>query len=121
MPRMTPHKCREPGCGTLIMGKAGFCEAHRKQARRRQEIGRRSAAMRGYDQEWRSIRAGHLAANPDCRRCGQPANEVDHILPLAAGGDKTDPGNLQSLCKTCHSVKTGRHDRGRKPPKGMQI
>ncbi|MEJ7787446.1 MAG: HNH endonuclease signature motif containing protein, partial [Solirubrobacteraceae bacterium] len=29
-----------------------------------------------------------------CAYCGGPANVVDHITPLAAGGHPTDPANL---------------------------
>jgi 5-methylcytosine-specific restriction endonuclease McrA len=31
---------------------------------------------------------------------------VDHIVPLAIGGEKLDPRNLQTLCRTCHRQKT---------------
>ena len=37
------------------------------------------------------------------RRCGEPANQVDHIIP--SGSD--DDSNLQSLCETHHLWKTG--------------
>ena len=30
--------------------------------------------------------------------------DIDHIVPLAAGGTN-DPGNLQLLCKTCNQIK----------------
>ena len=30
---------------------------------------------------------------------------IDHIVPLAAGGDN-EPDNLQALCKPCHFTKT---------------
>lgn len=31
---------------------------------------------------------------------------VDHILPIALGGDEYDPSNLQTLCQDCNKVKT---------------
>ena len=40
--------------------------------------------------------------------------EVDHIVPLAAGGAPYDPENLQTLCRPCHFDKT-RRDRGARP------
>ena len=50
-----------------------------------------------------------MALNRDgwiCRQCGKPANEVDHIIDRAiVKCDAMD--NLQSLCKSCHSRKTG--------------
>jgi 5-methylcytosine-specific restriction endonuclease McrA len=36
-----------------------------------------------------------------CRRCGEPANEIDHIA-----GSSSDPSNLQLLCDRCHNDKT---------------
>jgi len=37
------------------------------------------------------------------------ATEVDHIVPLRAGGTN-DAENLQALCKSCHSRKTAIED-----------
>jgi 5-methylcytosine-specific restriction protein A len=36
------------------------------------------------------------------------ANEVDHIVSIANGGDPWDYTNLQALSKRCHSRKTAR-------------
>ncbi len=36
-----------------------------------------------------------------CVRCGEPANEIDHIA-----GSASDPSNLQLLCDRCHNAKT---------------
>jgi 5-methylcytosine-specific restriction protein A len=49
----------------------------------------------------------HLALEPYCRWCGRPAEDVDHIVPLARGGTN-DEANLQSLCRRCHVAKTMR-------------
>lgn len=40
--------------------------------------------------------------------CGGVAEEVDHIVNVADGGDEWDWDNLQSACKHCHAVKTAR-------------
>jgi len=37
---------------------------------------------------------------------------LDHIVPLAAGGERLDASNVQWLCIACHSVKTAREDGG---------
>ena len=111
MPWMTTHPCRYPGCGILLRGKGGYCEAHRNQVRRAQESGRPSASRRGYDSDWRRRRAAYLIDNSVCVRCGDEATEVDHKVPLSAGGDD-HPSNYQALCKSCHSVKTGRERAG---------
>lgn len=36
-----------------------------------------------------------------CVRCGEPANQIDHIA-----GSSNDPSNLQLLCFRCHNAKT---------------
>jgi 5-methylcytosine-specific restriction protein A len=115
MPWMTPRPCRHPGCGVLIRGRGtSRCEQHRPEERKRQDERRPSAARRGYGPEWRELRAQHLRDHPECVVCGEidPRNEVDHKIPISQGGARLDPANLQTMCKTHHSVKTGRYDRG---------
>jgi len=38
---------------------------------------------------------------------------VDHIIPVKAGGDPFDSGNLQSMCQSCHNTKTGQENKNR--------
>ena len=83
----------------------------------RQEDHRPSAALRGYDRRWRRLRRMVLAREPLCRACRAmapprytPSTQVDHIVPKSEGGPDTF-ANLQGLCATHHSQKTGR-DRG---------
>ncbi len=62
---------------------------------------------------WRATRKQFLLVHPLCRQCEQekrytPATEVDHIRPIASGGDRYDWANLQALCKPHHSAKTRR-------------
>ncbi len=82
-------------------------------ARQREDEGRPSANRRGYGPAWRKKRAAFLDDHPWCnvRGCEDSPTEVDHVIPLNAGG-VDDESNYQALCKTHHSVKTGRHDRG---------
>lgn len=95
--------CNWPGCSAITDRR--YCPEHYRQFRREQDRFRPSAARRGYDRHWQAIRAAYLAAHPLCQRCGRPATEVDHIVPLARGGTH-DPANLSALCKSCHSAKT---------------
>lgn len=49
--------------------------------------------------------------NPICVMCEEkglitPAEVTDHKKAINAGGSKTDPDNLQSLCKPCHMDKS---------------
>jgi 5-methylcytosine-specific restriction endonuclease McrA len=31
---------------------------------------------------------------------------LDHIVPLADGGERLDPDNVRWLCHSCHSART---------------
>ncbi|WP_424139887.1 HNH endonuclease signature motif containing protein [Roseomonas chloroacetimidivorans] len=81
---------------------------------------RGSASSRGYDRDWRKLRAVVLAEEPLCRFClahGMltPATEVDHIETVEARPDlRLVRSNLRSLCKPHHSSRTasGNQDRG---------
>ena len=47
-----------------------------------------------------------------CRNCGFGGRlEVDHIVPIAQGGDPFDLSNLRSLCRGCHLQITGKGNR----------
>lgn len=54
---------------------------------------------------WQRLRR-RLLRHAHCAHCGATtALELDHIVPLAAGGTN-HPTNLQALCHTCHLAKT---------------
>ena len=43
-----------------------------------------------------------------CERCAKQgrteiAEAVHHILPIREGGDPWDQGNLQAVCRACHT------------------
>lgn len=68
---------------------------------------------------WAKLRAQVLADEPLCRCClsqGQivPATEVDHMN--GAGDNRRE--SLQSLCKSCHSLKTNAELHGREARMG---
>jgi hypothetical protein len=43
-----------------------------------------------------------LQPGTPCHWCGQPATEVDYLVPIALGGAATDDGAVAS-CKSCNS------------------
>ncbi len=51
-----------------------------------------------------------------CKRIGIPEQgkdnslELDHIINIASGGDESD-NNLQTICHTCHKIKTQKESR----------
>lgn len=110
MPTAALKPCSYPGCRNLSPGPR--CPLHPYQ---RRPDRRPSAHRRGYDGDWLKLRAWFLRHHPICQirvKCsGEPATEVDHIRPIADGGDRLNPDNLQSACTACHSWKTGHLDR----------
>lgn len=103
--------CPHPGCPELVRPPNRYCEAHARQYKKKYDP-RPSSAERGYDADWRAFRARFLAEYPYCARCGRPATQVHHIVPLSAGGERLDWANCESLCHSCHSRHTARHDGG---------
>ncbi len=112
MPR-PKRECGRPGCRVLT--ERAYCPKHRADGRQ-YDNRRASPSKRGYGREWAKIRKAQILNFPFCRRCLRggvhtAANEVDHIVPMAEGGDH-DAGNLQSLCKRHHTEKTNAYDGG---------
>lgn len=111
MPSKPPRIC---GCSHRVA--AGIlcpCEAKRAAERKaRFDKGRPSASRRGLGADWRKLRAAHLDRHPNCRICGAPGEEVDHITPRRVAPERRlDPTNLQTLCKPCHSRVKQREER----------
>lgn len=66
--------------------------------------------------DWKSVREVVLGRDPLCTRCRllgviRQADEVDHIVPRAAGGS-SELDNLQGLCTPCHRWKSAHERRG---------
>lgn len=113
MPWLSPRPCPYVGCGVLIRGPQRYCDEHLGVARRGHDQVRPSAAARGYDGDWRRRRALFLVEHPDCKMCSDPADVVDHIVPLRQGGEDRE-SNWQALCTPCHSGPKQRRDRARR-------
>lgn len=70
---------------------------------------------------WERIKRTILKREPLCRRCREKnifraANTVDHIKPVAFGGDNSY-NNLRPLCDKCHKEVTYEQFDGRLRPK----
>ena len=51
-----------------------------------------------------------------CQKCGRAGRlEIDHVVPLDAGGAVYDMDNLQALCRGCHIDKTAGENRNPVP------
>lgn len=98
-------------CGRLVeKGQTCVCQqAARAERLAKADAARPSAAARGYDSDWRRLRAEWLNVNPTCVACGEPAKHVDHIVSIRdAPMRRLDPSNLRSLCHSCHSRRTAK-------------
>lgn len=110
MPRRMKRPCKTLGCPGDAPG-GGYCEACRKRrgeaapALADYERERGSSSARGYNRRWRALRLLVLRESPACVECGEPATDVDHIVPKRDGGTD-ERENLQALCHSCHSRKT---------------
>jgi 5-methylcytosine-specific restriction enzyme A len=114
MPTAAPRFC--PRCRDAH---AGQCPARVALYERSRRFGRGTNKERGYDETWTRVRERLLAGEPLCRACYSAglvtaAADVDHIVPLRAGGARLDESNLQPLCRACHRLKT-QEDAGRWP------
>ena len=57
---------------------------------------------------WRKVSRIYRTNNPLCEasETPQPADVVDHIIPISQGGAKYDNRNLMSLCHEKHNRKS---------------
>jgi len=66
-----------------------------------------------HSREWKRARGLQLSKFPLCKECFYPAEIVDHIVEIKDGGSRLSHSNLQSLCRSCHNIKTFREKRKR--------
>lgn len=115
MPSRPLSQCTVAGCPNLV-ARPGKCWQHQRETAIVTNMERRRSPA--YGRAWRRKRHAWLRDNPYCVVCGAPATDVDHIIPLAAGG-ADDAANYQSMCSFCHKRKTAAEDggfgNGRKP------
>lgn len=86
------------------------------QCRRTENRG--TSTQRGYDARHRRDRLRHMSNEPCCRSCAAkglavPGTILDHVIPVrqgTAGWQQRlrDPNNWQTLCTTCHNIKTAK-------------
>lgn len=64
---------------------------------------------RGSTRKWREMRAYILKRDQHtCAYCGEDANEVDHVIPVAHGGTD-DEWNLVAACRRCNLKKSDKN------------
>jgi hypothetical protein len=99
MPRPKPWSvCNEPGCPELVKG--ARCPAHERAS---------SANYRWVYSSpmWRGLKRQVRQEQPFCLcGCQTVWIDLDHLVPLAAGGEPFARHNVEGRCKRSHSRKT---------------
>lgn len=103
----------------MVHGGGSWCDEHKRApVGTFSDPNRGSRHERGYGSKWDRIRPRIIARdNNCCQACladgrvtlvgHKPYTAyVDHITPKAEGGTDDDD-NLQTLCRACHTTKTG--------------
>ena len=112
------NACSMLGC-KASRARGGYCEAHASKARPRPMDPVRSESNARYSRsDWQRMRLAQLSVSPICQCCylkGRivQAEAVDHVYPWRVlGGDCFTRSPLQSLCASCHRLKTWLERRG---------
>lgn len=108
MPR-APRYC--PRCPTLVTAGQAYCDQCQPVGWATHPSQRNTQHTR---EETRAFRRAVLAREPNCRHCGNPATQADHIVPVADGGTNDPATNGQGLCDECHATKTKHEHRQRR-------
>jgi 5-methylcytosine-specific restriction protein A len=111
MPRKAKVACTHRGCPTLVeAGNGGLCPQHQKKRHSYYDQTRSDKAHTAvYNKSaWKTARKAALQRDLGwCVICKEkPAELVDHIIEIKDGGCAYCLDNLQSLCNSCHNIKT---------------
>lgn len=92
----TARVCGKIGCPEIVIG-SNYCPTH--------EIKKWEGSTWVAPKGWKATRASILHRDKHtCQYCGQPANQVDHVLPVSQGGTHSR-SNLVASCATCNNAK----------------
>lgn len=114
--RPASRVCAKPGCPEVTSNGASYCDTHAPEpwsggSPRRYEVN-------GYERARRRTRVLHRH-HYKCHVCGQgDADEADHVIPLAEGGQDTEENMRPIHSVPCHRTKTqdeARRARGHTP------
>ncbi|MHA2067195.1 MAG: HNH endonuclease [Candidatus Thorarchaeota archaeon] len=99
--------------GRYGKGFCGYCGKKLEGRRREWCSDECTTAIWRQGKYWQTIRRKFIRLHPECAMCHLPMPHdqssywiVDHIIPIALGGDEFDEANLQVLCPDCNKIKT---------------
>lgn len=110
MPIKAPKLCRT--CKQQTSNRNGYCDEHAKESVNWNKY-KSSWQGKGSTRKQRKEREAVLRRDKGlCQPClqrgiYQVANEVDHIINMAAGGGDV-MSNKQAICRQCHQQKTAK-------------
>jgi 5-methylcytosine-specific restriction protein A len=105
MPKKSLRPCRIGGCSGLTR-EGSYCPKHQNHNRRAPDR-RISSWKRGYNSEYKKIRAKLLKNQPFCRLCGRKST-VAHHIPDYVVGTSHKGYDYWALCECCHNrIKKG--------------
>jgi 5-methylcytosine-specific restriction protein A len=90
-----------------------------KQVKTNKQYSNGSAGNFYSSSAWVKLRNYKRLLNPICESCEKlglviPYHTIDHIKPITEGGEPLELENLQTLCRQCHAIKTGKETSKRK-------
>ena len=101
--------------GRYGKGFCGYCGKKLSGRRRLWCSDECTTAIHSQGKYWSSMRTRFIRLHPECAMCGLSLLPhlssywtVDHIIPIAIGGEEFDEANLQVLCPDCNKVKTAK-------------
>ncbi len=101
------NKCRELGCNNPKTTRSCFCNEHGGGIT---DKGKANSKLYS-SAAWKKQRTIQLSQQPLCAGClcaGKvvQAEHIDHVFPHRQNNDKFKRNIYQSLCQSCHTLKT---------------
>lgn len=111
--------CTASGCNLFSVAGSCYCEEHKAKADKMKQKPFANATRSNpfyQTSQWRKLRKEHLEENPFCVVCGTDKDlSVDHITDPRGNEELFfNEGNLQTLCRLHHRIKTAKEIRERK-------
>lgn len=106
-------KCRELGCQNLKTFRSTFCSIHGGGITAK---GKANSQLYS-STSWKKLRQAQLSSQPLCSCCLNSgkvtqAEHIDHVFPHRQSPQRFKNNIFQSLCASCHTLKTQAETRG---------